>query len=69
MGVLLESALPARSAGIGQSITGQLLGDVGAQALLAGAAVVPIAAGVAITAVVLRRRKSGAARPVLTAGR
>ncbi|CAN5792379.1 MFS transporter [soil metagenome] len=52
-GFAVFTAMILVGAGIGQSITGQLLESVGAQALLAGAAVIPIAAGVVISAVVL----------------
>ena len=44
-------------AGIGQSITGQLLDVVGAQALLAGAAVVPLVAAAAIGIAVRRPQR------------
>ena len=61
-GFAVFTAMILVGAGIGQSITGQLLEDVGAQVLLAGAAVIPIAAGVVITAVVLRRRRTSGRR-------
>ena len=57
-GFALYTAMILVGAGIGQSITGQALDDVGAQALLAGAAVIPAAAAVAITAMVLRGRRT-----------
>ena len=43
-------------AGLGQSVTGQLLDNLGAQALLAGAGGVPLIAGAGIVAVLSRRR-------------
>lgn len=45
-------------AGIGQSITGQLLDVVGAQALLVGAAVAPLLAAAAMSITVLQHRRS-----------
>jgi MFS family permease len=57
-GFALYTSMILVGAGIGQSITGQALDNVGAQALLAAAGVVPAAAAVAITAVVLRGRRT-----------
>lgn len=61
-GFALYTAMILIGAGLGQSITGQLLDNVGAQALLAGAAGVPVAAAVVIT-VVMRRKGATFARP------
>jgi MFS family permease len=57
-GFALYTAMILVGAGIGQSITGQALDNVGAQALLAAAGLVPAAAAVAITVVVLRGRRT-----------
>ena len=56
-GFALYTSMILVGAGIGQSITGQALDDVGAQALLAGAGAVPALAAAAITIVVLRGRR------------
>lgn len=56
-GFAVFTAMILVGAGIGQSITGQLLDNVGPQALLTAAAAVPIAAGV-ITGVVVARGRS-----------
>ena len=56
-GFALYTAMILVGAGIGQSITGQLLPTVGAQALLAGAAFVPLVAAAAVTLVVARGRR------------
>lgn len=56
-GFALYTAMILVGAGIGQSITGQLLGDVGAQTLLAGAGGLPVVAAVIVTVVVLRGRR------------
>ena len=56
-GFALYTAMILVGAGVGQSITGQLLGDVGAQALLVGAGALPVAAAVVVAAVVLRGRR------------
>ena len=56
-GFALYTAMILVGAGIGQSITGQLLDDVGAQALLFGAGGLPIMAAGAVIAVVLRGRR------------
>lgn len=57
-GFALYTAMILVGAGLGQSITGQTLDNVGAQALLAAAGAVPAAAAVAITVVVLRGRRT-----------
>jgi MFS family permease len=57
-GFAMYTAMILVGAGIGQSITGQALDAVGAQALLAGAAAVPALAAVTIAAVVLRGRRT-----------
>ena len=56
-GFALYTAMILVGAGVGQSITGQILGDVGAQALLAGAGVLPLLAAGGITVTVLRSRR------------
>lgn len=56
-GFALYTAMILVGAGIGQSIAGQLLDTVGAQALLAGAAAIPVVAGLGITVVVLRNKR------------
>jgi MFS family permease len=66
-GFALYTAMILVGAGIGQSITGQALDDVGAQALLAGAAVVPAVAAAAITVIVLRGRSPRLGRPAAEA--
>ncbi|MDQ3452053.1 MAG: hypothetical protein M3493_05040, partial [Actinomycetota bacterium] len=68
-GFAVFTAMILVGAGIGQSITGLLLDRAGAQPLLAGAAGIPIAAGAAITAVVLRRGRTAAAPPLSAPGR
>ena len=57
-GFALYTAMILVGAGLGQSITGQTLDNVGAQALLAAAGAVPAAAALAITLVVLRGRRA-----------
>lgn len=56
-GFALYTAMILVGAGIGQSITGQLLGDFGPQTLLAGAGGLPAVAAVLVTVVVLRGRR------------
>ena len=57
-GFALYTAMILVGAGLGQSITGQTLDAVGAQALLAAAGAVPAAAAVGIALVVLRGRRT-----------
>ena len=57
-GFAMYTAMILVGAGIGQSLTGQLLDDAGAQALLAGAGVIPVLGAAAITAAVMRGRRT-----------
>lgn len=67
-GFALYTAMILVGAGLGQSITGQALDNLGAQALLAAAGAVPAAAALAITVVVLRgRRAARLGRPLTEA--
>jgi MFS family permease len=66
-GFAVYTAMILVGAGLGQSVTGQLLARTGAQALLAGSATIPLLAAAAVTAVVLRgrRRPATEVRPTL----
>ena len=57
-GFAVYTAMILVGAGIGQSITGQLLDSVGAQALLFGCGIAPVAAAGVVAAVVGRRRRA-----------
>lgn len=64
-GFAVYTAMILIGAGVGQSITGQLLDAVGAQVLLAGAAAVPLLAAVGIVVTVSRAKRR---EPVKTPG-
>ena len=62
-GFAVYTAMILVGAGIGQSITGQLLDTVGARALLVGCGIAPVAAAAVVAAVVLRRRRTSTPVP------
>lgn len=68
-GFALYTAMILVGAGLGQSATGQLLDELGAQALLLVSAAVPLLAAVGTAAVVLRTRRRQAATQPLAATR